>query len=300
MDKKINLEKIIEKTESYDIDTEYNYLFNSNSKNENSLKEYCDIYNFILSTYTKKEVRIGVIKNLPRILKMFKNNGQKLNNKGFIIFMPLLKAQSMTLLVNKETGKIDNENGVRAYLVYKNYHRMLFLQMSILILSINEHTKFVHNDFKPDNMLVENKNESYELNYKNLSYVFNEPFIFKLADFDFSLISDFENKKIENRKKFINNTWLSDIHYFVHLLFFFISSEEYESDKTFFNSIHREFIKPYCNISIDDLLFNKPSVKKFNVNDKCSEGRLIIENEVNIENLSNFINTDLFSFWRKK
>lgn len=299
MDKKVSKEEIENKTRNYNIDTEFNYIFSLDPKNEKFLKESCDMYNFIISNYMKKENRIGVIKNLPRILKMFHTPGNQIKNKGFIIFMPLLKSQSMNLLLNKETGKIDTEHGIRAYLVCKNYHRMLFLQMSILILSINKRTKFVHNDFKPDNMLVETKTEPYELNYEEKTFIFNEPFVFKLADFDFSIMNNFSNKKIENRKNFINNTWLSDIHYFVHLLFYFISSEEYESDKVFFDSIHNKFIKPYCNISVQDLLFKKGVVKKINEHVKCLDGRLMINKEVDIKILSDYIDSELFSIWRK-
>jgi hypothetical protein len=290
-------EKEIEKKlNSYNIKEEYKQLFKTT--NEKALEKAVDLYNFFCVTYLTHEEHINILKYMPRLVSMFKDKHGNIKENGFMILMPLLKSNSIALRINKETKKIDNINGVKACQVYKHFYRMLFLQMSILLLNINNTTNFTHNDFKADNVLVDDANPPYELKYKKNIFKFNEYFIFKLADFDFSLLQEYTtNSKLTDKELFKETTWLTDIHFFIHSLFFFISGDEYKSDKLFFNKLHEYFIKPYCNITIDKLLSGESNIKKKDSKIYCNSGRLINHERLNISYLHDFITSNLFKEW---
>lgn len=292
----ISAEEIEEKLNSYTIKNQFNKLFNTSNKQK--LKNATDLYNFFCSYYLNEDEHINILKFLPRLTSMFRNKDGKLKETGFIILMPLLKSNSISLRINKDTKKIDNINGVRSYLVYPEIYRMLFLQMSLLLLNINDVTNFTHNDFKADNVLVDEASSPYELRYKNNVFKFTEYFKFKLADFDFSLLQEYTpNYKLTNKQMFKETYWLTDIHFFIHSLFFFISSDEYKSDKMFFDKLHDKFIQPYCNISISKLLSGDSCIKKKYSKVYCNSGRLFTNEQLDIYHLHNFIISDLFKKW---
>lgn len=300
MKKKMNEKEIEKKINLEGIKTEFNELFRT--KDEQRLEKAISLYNFFIQNYLGSEDHINILKYLPRLTNMFREKNGNIKDKGFIILMPLLKSNSISLYINKDTKKIDNINGVRSYLVYKHFYRSLFLQMSILLLNINDITEFTHNDFKADNILVDEATPPYTLKYKKKIFKFDEHFIFKLADFDFSLLQEYTtNEKLTDKEMFKETNWLTDIHFFIHSLFFFISNDEYNSDKIFFNQLHEKFIKPYCNITIEKLLSGESHIKKKDSKIYCNSGRLVNQtNTPDIIKLYNFITSSLFKKWIEK
>lgn len=290
-------EKELEKKlNNYNIKKEYNILFKTNDMRQ--LEHAVNLYNFLCVKYLSPEEHINILKYLLRMISIFRDKHGSIKENGFIILMPLLKSNSINLRINKETKKIDNVNGIKSYIVYKYFYRMLFLQMSILILNINDNTTFTHNDFKADNILVDDADPPYELKYKKTVFKFNEHFKFKLADFDFSILDEYTvNSKLTDKEMFKKTNWLTDIHFFIHSLFYFISSDEYKSDKVFFNKLHDYFIKPYCNIDINKLLSGESTIKKKDSKIYCNSGRLVNYESPNISKLYEFITSNLFKEW---
>lgn len=282
------------------IKTEFNSLFKS--KNTERFEKSISLYNFFINTYLGHEDHINILKYLPRLVNLFREKNSNIKDKGFIILMPLLKSNSISLYVNEETKKIDHNVGVLSYLVYKHFYRSLFLQMSILLLNINDITEFTHNDFKADNVLVDEAIPPYTLCYKKKTFKFDENYIFKLADFDFSFLREYTtNEKLSNQKLFKDTNWLTDIHYFTHTLFYFINKDEYLSDKIFFDELHEQFIKPYCSITIQKLMSGETYVKKKDSKVCCDSGRLINQGgSPNISKLYKFITSPLFKKWIDK
>lgn len=300
MKKKITEKEIENKINLESIKQEFTEIFQT--KDKNILNESINLYNFFINTYLGSDNHINILKYLPRLVNMFRDKNNQIKDNGFIILMPLLKSNSISLYINKDTKKIDNVNGVRSYLVYKYFYRSLFLQMSILLLNINDITNFTHNDFKADNVLVGEATKPYTLKYKNRIFKFDEHFIFKLADFDFSLLQEYTtNEKLTNKEMFKETNWLTDIHFFIHSLFYFISKDEYVSDKIFFDCLHEKFIKPYCNIGIKKLLSGESYIKKKDSKIYCNSGRLV--NQTNLPDISDlykFITSSLFKKWLEK
>ena len=294
--KKLNTADIEKKLTKHSINHEFNELFVSNEKKK--INTAIDLYNFFCLYYLKHEEHINILKYLPRLINMFKNKQGNLKDIGYIILMPLLKSNSVSLLLDEESKQIDNKKGTKAYKVIKHFYRILFLQMSLLVLNINDVTEFTHNDFKADNVLVDAMDDPYELSYKNSIFKFSERFVFKLADFDFSLLKEYtQNNKLKNKTLFKETNWLTDIHFFIHSLFYYISKDEYLSDKFFFDTLFNKFISPYCNITVTKLLSTTTCVQKKDSKEFCISGRLVKQKYVDISELENFIHSELFKEW---
>lgn len=294
--KNLNTSDIEKKLTKHMINHEFNDLFVNNEKKK--INTAIDLYNFFCLYYLKQEEHINILKYLPRLTNMFKNKQGNVKDTGYIILMPLLKSNSVSLLIDEESKTIDNKKGIKAYKVIKHFFRILFLQMSLLVLNINDVTEFTHNDFKADNVLVETMDDSYELSYKNSTFKFSERFIFKLADFDFSLLKEYtENNKLKNKTLFKETNWLTDIHFFTHSLFYYISKDEYFSDKIFFDTLYNKFINPYCNITVTKLLSTTTCVQKKNSKEFCMSGRLVKQKHIDIIELEKFIHSESFKEW---
>lgn len=309
----IQTRNIFNKIETYDIITEYKLLF---FKNEETMSKSVDFFNFLCIFYLKNYEYIDILKYLLEMIYSFKpalkktnnkitskNNKQNsnINNKGFLILMPLLVGDSMHFFINPLTKEIDNGRyAVKANSVYPHIFRMLFLQVTLFILKINQMTFFAHNDLKPDNILVKSQPYSYSLIYKQSYFLFSEGFQFKIADFDFAILPEYLiNPKIKNNKLLSNSTWLTDIHYFVHNLFYFLDHKDIQDDEVFFRNLHEYFIKPFCQIDFNQMKKNN-YIKQKNDEICCNEGRLYINKKEDISYLEKFLLKDLFDQWRKK
>lgn len=294
--KKLNTSDIEKKLTKHSIKHEFNELFINNEKKK--INTAIELYNFFCLYYLNHEEHINILKYLPRLTNMFKNKQGIVKDIGYIILMPLLKSNSVSLLIDEESKNIDNKKGIKAYKVIKHFYRILFLQMSLLVLNINDITEFTHNDFKADNVLVDAMDDLYELTYKNSTFKFSERFVFKLADFDFSLLKEYTpNKKLKDKALFKETNWLTDIHFFTHSLFYYISKDEYLSDKNFFDILYNKFISPYCNITISKLLSTTTCVQKKDSKEFCISGRLVKQKHVDITELEKFIHSESFKEW---
>lgn len=281
--------KLINLLKNFQIDNIYKDLFKQ-VKNK--------AYFYILYYYYLKDYdNVDLLDNLLSVVRTIKNKNNNIINTGFIIFMPLAATTSYKLYLNVQNKTI-SKHGVKASKIFNDIYRILFLQVALFILNITDIYQYCHNDLKPDNILVVSSYEDYIINYKTLKFYFTEKFRYKIADFDFStLISVIENKKIINSKLSQNRTWFTDIHYFIHKLFMYITESEINADLHFFKELHRIFIIPFCNTPFDKMYINV--ISKQNGVEICKEGMyLLYDNIIDIKILYDFIASDLFLKWR--
>lgn len=281
------------KLNDHSIEQEYISLF-KNGNNE-YVEDVVDWYNFLVNDYLYPDERFSILDHLPKLASIFRLRKGEIK-KGFVIILPFNNTSSNKLIIDPETKEISSShNGVLPYTVYPLYYRMLILQMFILILSINKRIFFSHNDFKPDNVLVKKRYGPYEMDYGDkLSFRFTEPFSFLLADFDFSyMINKESNNKINKNKQFSNTNCITDVHYFVHILFYYLPTEAMKADEEFFCALHKNFIAPYCKTTVNELLFDRYKNKEEHCN-----GRLTNVKKDNKEVIEKFIESSFFSSWR--
>lgn len=284
------------KLKDYNIDKEYKALFKNNDKN--IVNKSFEFFNFLNCNYLNPDEQIKIISFLLQVIKSFKKKNVVQKN-GFLILMPYAEGNiSVRLYLNSLTKEIDN-NGVKAFYIYKDINRLLFLQISLFILKIKKHTVFLHNDLKPDNVLTVSINDNVPriINYKNNSFHFYEHFMFKISDFDFSVLPCYlENKKVANSKLAKNRSWFIDIHNFVHKIFSYITEEEINADIFFFKKLHETFIFPFCGLAFTEMK-NNVKINKSS-EDICIEGMYMKNIMPEIELLEIFILSDLFTRWR--
>lgn len=295
-DIEIDIEEAKKKLVTYHILKEYNYLFR---RGDQIASQSYVLYLTIINKYFLPDERIDLQKYLIHLINSFrdKNDKSKVKTRGFLILMPLANGICTRLTINDKTKQIDI-NGLKASLVHKHVNRMIILQVSLFILIARQYDDYVHNDLKPDNVLVfPTECESYTITYKHRKYLFKEKFIFKIADFDFSVLPNtVPNKKIIGSKLEHIRSWFNDIHYFVHKFFSFISPDEIEADKEFFIALHDKFIFPFCGTPYDkvkrDLLIKK------DCKEHCVNGIYKADFSLDIKFLSDFISLDYFKEWR--
>lgn len=296
---KLNHDVVREKFLYMDIKKEYEYLFKATEEHD-LFKKSNELYLYIITTCLKKSECIINIKYLLQLINSFKkseSNKDTIVDRGCLIIMPMAKCISVKLKLNPQTLKVDMK-GTIAYRVNKYINRMIFLQASLFILKIRKLTNFVHNDLKPDNILVMECVTPYYIKYDDLIFKFEEPYCFKISDFDFSTITEIPNKKIEKTKLAKYKSWFTDIHYLAHKLFWFLSSNETMADQEFFQLMHQTFIYPYCGLPYNKMCKNVVVKNKKSMYKQCSQGLLQENKEVDISVLKNFLTTELFSFWR--
>lgn len=302
--KNVQENEVEQKLATYDITNEYKYLYRN--ENRKIVNDATNFYNFLFSYFFEEEYYINMLNKFLKILNYFKDFISNKEKKGYMIIMPLADGMSNNIYLNKETMRLDS-NGLRSIYVYPYIYRMLFLQVSLFFLNVNKFYSYLHNDLKPDNVLVTEEIKPYTISYNDLTYYFKENFKFKISDFDFSKIifkekesnTNIFNKKIENTTLDKKNSWLFDIHFFIHKLMYYIGIKETELDKDFFLKLHEIFIKPYCKISFVDL-HSFVKVKNKKTNDVCDKGYIYTDKRPDISILINFLKSDFFSFWMKK
>lgn len=121
------------------------------------------------------------------------------------------------------------------YIYAKNnprFVKLVILQVLLILVIINIETGFIHNDLKPDNILIsqslshKNEHGANVINpiyivYMGKSFVFTETFHIKINDYDFSKTTNVSNKFLKDKKtdiKNINNIF-GDCHFFFVTLF---------------------------------------------------------------------------------
>lgn len=272
-----------------EIRSEYSFIFSPENK-----KKSVELYNYIYENYFNPKFQIGgVFSCLKQMLNLFKKNKEM---TAFYMLMPLAEDISTNVFLNPKTLQIDKK-GVKGRFLNKNITRMLFLQVSIALLKMYKY-KYVHNDLKPDNVLVLKKNKPYTLTWKNNVFLFEENYIFKISDFDFSVVPEIiDNKKIVGTSLANLHSWFNDIHYFIHKLFIYLDKEDIFIDMEFFEKLHSTFILPYCQCEMEKMY--KKTLIKFGNIVICNDGFYFYNKLPSIEILENFILSSLFSDWRR-
>jgi serine/threonine protein kinase len=281
--------KIIDLLKNFHIDNLYKDLF----KNSINKTYFNKLYNYYLKDYDN----IDIIDNFLSVLRTIRGKNNQILNTGFIILMPIAATTSYKLYLNVQNKSI-SKYGIKASKIYNDIYRILFIQVALFIININDIYNYTHNDLKPDNILVIPCYEDYILKYKTLKFFFAEKFRYKIADFDFSRLQGIiENQKIYNTKLSSNTSWFTDIHYFIHKLFVYITETEINADLVFFQELHKTFIYPYCNTPFDKIQHN--IISKHNGVEICKDGRFYLQNkDINISLLYNFLKSKVFLKWR--
>lgn len=271
-----------------DIKYEYSFILSKENKSDTA-----EIYNFIYQNYFNQKFRFnGVFYCLKQMIKLF--NKEK-GIMGFYMLMPLAEDISTNIYINPKTFELD-KLGQKVQFFNKQIGRMIFLQVSIALLKTKKFN-YVHNDLKPDNVLVFKKNNPYSLVYNNNNFIFMEKYIFKISDFDFSILPDYvENNKIAGTRLSNFKSWFNDIHYFIHKLFIYFNKDDIELDLPFFKKLHSLFIYPFCQCEFDKM-FGKTLIKSGNTI-ICEEGFYYSNKLPEIKILENFILSDFFLKWR--
>lgn len=290
LDVSISEVKIIQILKDLKIDTEYKEVFKVNKTKH--LNYFYNLYYYYLDKYAN----VDIVTNILSIIRTLKNKNNEIINTGFMIIMPLAITTSYKLYLNPITKSV-SKSGIKAYKIFNNIYRIVFLQVALFILNVRKSCKFCHNDLKPDNILISQSFENYAIKYENLEFFFIEKFKYKIADFDFSIIHDLvNNRKIMNTKLVNNTSWFTDVHYFIHKLFYFISNDEILADNDFFIELHKVFIYPFCNVPYDKM--DKNLILRKDGIEICREGMYLMQIDIDIELLKNFISTDFFKNWR--
>lgn len=308
INKQIDNDRIIDKFEDRDIGKKDSILICKKILVENGKKERDNVvafYNFVYENYLKKNFHIpNIFLNLPGLMRLFrkeKYKGKTVDKKkGFVIIMPKAEFISIEVFLNDNLQLDNSSNSSKKGIdVFPHFYRMLFLQVSIFILKAKKF-HFMHNDLKPDNVLVTYKEPPYILNYNNQNFYFdNESFIFKISDFDFSTIPDYvENKKINNTLVGKFSNWFCDIHYFVHMLFVYINKKDILKDAMFFKRLYNVFILPYCQSNYKNIE-NIKIIKDNGNRVICRDCYYLGDKFPKIDILFEFIKSDLFERWHK-
>lgn len=287
--KKFNCNIMYLKLKNYDIVNEYKTIFSNKNNNQRA----SELFFYFFFKYLKKGEQIFIIDEMLNLCKFLKRNQ---TTNGYILFSPLAEEISTYIFLNPSSLALD-KSGIKAPEVFFNYYRVFILQVFLTLLKINFYIKFAHNDLKPDNILVYEVHNEYIISYQNLDYFFDLKYIFKISDFDLSSIDKKKNIKLKHTKFESNKSWFTDIHFFIHKLFLYISKREVELDLDFFLFLHETFILPYCKISFDDM--KKDRIVKENKNIICCNG-LYYKSDFPISILEKFIQSEFFDEWKSK
>lgn len=170
------------------------------------------------------------------------------------------------------------------------YIVMFFLQILIIIYYLNKYYDFLHNDLKPDNILIF-PSKSFNIQIENTIFNFNESFVFKLNDFDFSKLKLIKNDLIRDSIVDKANNIYSDIHYLFST--FFINKAIIKKYQYLYEELYNTFIKEHCKIC-KKKYNNYINKNEFEFEDHRDRSK------IDLDVVKNFILTsNLFNYWKE-
>ncbi|BAO49497.1 putative serine/threonine protein kinase [Alphaentomopoxvirus acuprea] len=270
------------------IDNKYKDIISSTNEDD-----VYKLYTYFYKKYFSNTFNIILINNYLSILKFMKLLKKDKNMQisldsciGSILILPLAISSSDELKLKKCDNEFipDMINGKMAYEVNKYYFRHLILQIILLIIFSNKNeTIFLHNDIKPNNILVFYNIHPIIINYKDKQIIFNEKYLFKLTDFDMAAIQGYENLRLKNSINEKYDNFITDIYYFF-----------YRFKYDFFKH-NLDKIDPLLNSEIENRFMN--IIPKKEVTHKYHYiGKL----KLSISDLDSFIfDSGLFNYWIK-
>uniref|UniRef100_A0AAU7E255 Serine/threonine-protein kinase n=1 Tax=Rousettus bat poxvirus TaxID=3141933 RepID=A0AAU7E255_9POXV len=212
---------------------------------------------------------LNLINNFTRMVNFFENERRAsyVYDRGNVIVFPMARFSA-----DKISADNCHEYGFASV---PTYVKFMFLQMALLYIKIYElsFSNFIHVDLKPDNILIFDSSRELRITVGDAEYVFREPVLCALNDFDFSHASELPNKKAVHSLR-VEQNWFYDFHLFVHTLFRVYP--EIESDSALSTALG------------DFIVCNKNTCEKF---------RLRVKRMHPIGFLVKFVARDIFSPW---
>ncbi|AAC97687.1 ORF MSV173 putative serine/threonine protein kinase Swinepox virus C20L homolog (vaccinia F10L), similar to SW:P32216 [Melanoplus sanguinipes entomopoxvirus] len=176
-------------------------------------KYFKDLFNIILiNNYYM------ILSHVKHILTKMLDNSFSYNSSLIISNLAICASNELKLIKISENGFIpDMINGIPAQNINPNYLRHIVLQVLLIIYYANkDETIFIHNDIKPNNILVFPKINDIVVKFGNCNIIFKEKYYFKLTDFDLSYIKDFKNERIKGIINEKYDNFITDIFYFLY------------------------------------------------------------------------------------
>lgn len=275
----------------------FSNLYFKNIKKEN-IDLLHEIQNHLVNNFTEENKNKILEENNENFLMEFKN--QILSNHPKVdIFFGNMSIQNIALgnffsvYLNVQTKKLvrkrDSPYNMPAY-NNAEYVQLFILQTFITIITLHKKFQFMHNDLKPDNVLIFKQNETFIVdlkditkgNLQNYGFIFKESYIFKLNDFGFSKMKGIENDFIKDTPYDKLTNIYNDIHYlFIHL----------------FTNIEYQKIHPHIFSELRKLI-NCSKCNKYIKENKKIEIHLV-DTKILLQTIENFLETsDLFEKWR--
>src|SRR5690606_21372991 len=176
------------------------------------------------------------------------------------------------------------------------YVKLFLTQVIISIYIFYKETGLIHNDLRPENVLVFSNNDIISFIIKvskilnKYKFIFNEKFIFKINDYDFSKTNNIANKMIENSTLNPINNIFGDLHYLFITLF--STSEYIKKFKNLYTEYYHYIIENRCEEC--DKYFKRKVKNNVNIEH-------ISENKISFDVVESFIsNSFIFEEWRNK
>lgn len=153
-----------------------------------------------------------------------------------------------TNILNGEIINYPDESAVEGRNV-DNYVKLFLLEVLIAIYSYNKRFSFIHNDLKPDNVLVFHDPDPKVIHINNgtilskIKFIILEPYVFRVNDFDFSSVEGVNNSVIAKSILTKNDNIFADIHFLFLSLFM---SPSYRKQHPIIYSEFANLVIPKC------------------------------------------------------
>lgn len=252
------------------------------SNPSNKLEHYINLYN-----------KYNNIEDLNYILNIDKKYSLLINN---IYIEKLAYGNLFEALTDEKNNLLDNnlykEDNKKVFRILhseKNI-KLCFLQIFIFMVQAYVKCKFIHNDLRPENILVF-ASKPFTYKFENVIFRFKDNLIFKVNDFDFSITQNISNSIIKKYKISRIKNIFGDIHYF--FISFFRNYYLLKQYINIYHEIYNKIIKfGKCKLCDENYIrFNKTETYLFRDHRSYEKIDPIL--------ISEFIKTsELFNNWR--